>query len=280
MADPVPPTQREYWNSKVGEEWARQAERTDRMFAGLTDATLDALALQPGERVLDIGCGAGDTTLKAARQVGARGRAAGVDISRPLLELARERARAEGLAVDFIEADAGTAPIDGAPFDAAVSRFGVMFFDDPKAAFARIRETFRPGGRMAFICWRTLAENLWSSAPIEALAPLLPGPLPPADPNVPGPMSLAETTKIRTVLAGAGWRDLSIAPWDGDIIMGGDAEEAAAYLMKIGPCARAIAEHKLDAAAAKKLIVRRLEQALGPAGVSLAAACWIVRATA
>jgi len=280
MADLVPPTQREYWNSKVGEEWARQAARTDRMFTGLTQATLDALALQPGERGLDIGCGAGDTTLKAARLVGEGGHAVGVDISRPLLELARGRARVEGLSIDFIEADAGAAPIDGAPFDAAVSRFGVMFFDDPTAAFARIRGTLRPGGRMVFICWRTLAENLWSSAPIEALAPLLPGPPPPADTNVPGPMSLSETSKIRAVLEGAGWRDLSIAPWDGPIVMGRDADDAAAYLLKIGPCARAIAEHKLDTAAAKSLIVDRLQRAHGPSGVSLAAACWIVSAKA
>src|SRR5688572_14179824 len=136
MPEPVRPTQREYWNSQVGEEWVRQADRTDRMFKGLTAAALKALALQTGERVLDIGCGAGDTTLAAGRQVGPSRRAVGANISQPLLQLCVERAKASCLSIDFVEADAGAAQLPGAPFDAAFSRFGVMFFEDPVAAFA------------------------------------------------------------------------------------------------------------------------------------------------
>ncbi len=279
MSEPARPTQLEYWNSKVGEEWARQAGRTDKLFAGLTQATFKALDLQPGERVLDIGCGAGETTLTAAQHVGASGHAVGVDISKPLLELARARAKAI-TNIDFIEADVGVTDIPGAPFDAAFSRFGVMFFDNPIAAFTRIRANLRPGGRLAFICWRGFNENLWTSGPVRALTPMLPAPLPPPDETLPGPMFFADPDKAKSVLAAANWRDITVEPWDGPLLIGTTAEDAAAYLLKIGPSARAIAEHKLDPAKAEQLIVENLAKSQGPNGVSLAAACWIVRASA
>lgn len=279
MSDPVRPTQVEYWNSKVGEEWARQADRTDTMFADLTQATFKALDLKPGERALDIGCGAGETTLAAAQRVGANGHAIGVDISKPLLDLARARSKTIGN-IDFIEADAGTTNIPGAPFDAAFSRFGVMFFDNPVAAFTRIRANLRPGGRLAFICWRGFNENAWTSGPVRALTPMLPASLPPPDETLPGPMFFADPNKAKSVLGSANWRDISVEPWDGPLRIGATAEDAAAYLLKIGPSARAIAEHKLDPAKAEQLIVEDLAKSQGPDGVSLAAACWIVRASA
>jgi len=280
MPEPARPTQREYWNSKVGEEWARQADRTDKMFAPLTQAAFSKLDLQAGERVLDIGCGAGETALTAARQVGSAGHVVGVDLSQPLLALGQQRAQASDVNIDFIEADAGAEPIAGAPFDAAFSRFGVMFFEDPPAAFARIRTNLRPGGRMVFVTWRPFTENVWSSAPVEALSPLLSAPLPPPDPNLPGPFGLSDAAKIKTVLETSGWQELSIEPWDGALAIGKDAKDAAAYLLKIGPSARAIAEHGLDPEAAERLIVERLAQAQDAAGVALPAACWIVRAVA
>lgn len=277
MTEPRP-TQLEYWNSKVAEEWVRQADRTDAMFNTLTQAGLDALQLQRGERVLDIGCGAGDTSLKAARLVGPGGRVVGVDISRQLLELGRERAG--GLNVDLIEADAGAGAAPGAPFDAAFSRFGVMFFDDPPAAFANVRASMKQGGRLVFICWRAFPENVWSFAPVGALSPLLAAPLPPPDESLPGPFAFANAGKVETILAAAGWRGVSITPWDGALRVGANAEDAADYLLKIGPSARAIAEHGLDPAAARRLIVNRLAEAQTADGVVLAAACWIVRAMA
>jgi SAM-dependent methyltransferase len=279
MSEPQRPTQIEYWNSKVGEEWARQADRTDTMFAGLTQATFKALDLKAGERVLDIGCGAGATTLTAAQHVGPTGHAVGVDISKPLLELAS--ARANGIAnIDFIGADAGVTDIPGAPFDAAFSRFGVMFFENPVAAFTRIRANLRPGGRIALICWRGFLENKWTSGPVGALTPMLPAPLPLPDETLPGPMFFADPSKPKSVLGSAGWQDITVEPWDGDLLIGATAEDAAAYLLKIGPSARAIADHKLDPIKAEQLIVENLAKSQGPEGVSLAAACWIVRATA
>jgi SAM-dependent methyltransferase len=280
MTNPVRPTQREYWNSHVGEEWARQADRTDKMFEDLTQAGLDRLKLQPGERVLDIGCGAGETTLAAARQVGASGHVVGVDLSKPLLELGRARAQAGGANVDFIEADAGAGAVRGAPFDAAFSRFGVMFFEDAVAAFSNLRQSLRASGRLAFICWRSFPENLWSSTPLDALTPMLSAPLPPPDQNLPCPFFFADAAKINSTLGAAGWDGIAIDPWDGPLVIGADANDAAKYMLKIGPSARAIAEQDLDRAAAQRLIVERLAPLQGPAGVSLPAACWIVSARA
>jgi SAM-dependent methyltransferase len=271
------PTQREYWNSAVGEEWVRHADGIDRMLAALTQAAFDALSLQPGERVLDIGCGGGATTLKAADLVGARGRAVGIDISRPLLDLARERSLGRGN-VEFVEADAGAVAIPGGPFDATFSRFGVMFFEEPTAAFANIRSAMTASGRLVFASWRPFVENLWSAEPLAALTPLLKEPLKPADPNLPGPFALSDPDKIRRILDGAGWRDVSIARWDGDVAIGANAREAAAFLLKIGPCARAINEQRLDPVEAERLLLESLAPYESTTGVARPAACWIVRA--
>ncbi|MEQ1820246.1 MAG: methyltransferase domain-containing protein [Terricaulis sp.] len=278
---PQSPTQAEYWNSKVGEEWARQADLMDRMLQPLTQPAFDLLNLQPGERVLDIGCGAGATTLAAASYIG-DGEAVGVDISKPLLELARARAGARGANAHFVEADVSAAPLRDAPFDAAFSRFGVMFFDDTAAAFAKIRAAMNPNGRIVFICWRTFKENGWSHAPLAALQPILKTPITPADPNAPGPFQLQDPEKIKTMLATSGWRDVSITPWDGDVLVagGGDANAAAAFLLKIGPCARAITDQQLDPAQAQRMLAEFLRKHEAPAGVALPAACWIVRAVA
>jgi len=273
------PTQREYWNSQVGDEWVRNADAIDAMLARLTQPAFDTLKLEPGERVLDIGCGAGATTLKAAELVGANGRAVGVDISRPLLECARERAQGRSN-VAFIEADAGAGPVPGAPFDAAFSRFGMMFFEEPAAAFASVRRALADDGRLVFVSWRPFAENLWTARPLAALAPLLKEPLTPADPNAPGPFALSDADKVRRILDDAGWRDVTVAPWDGPVVIGADAREAAAYLVKIGPCARAINEQSLDAVEAERLLFEFLAKHEGPEGVALPAACWIVRAEA
>jgi SAM-dependent methyltransferase len=277
----TPLTQAEYWNSKVGEEWARQADLMDRMLQPLTQPAFDLLNLKPGERVLDIGCGAGATTLKAASYIG-DGIAVGADISKPLLDLARERATAKGANAHFVEADVSAAPLRDAPFDAAFSRFGVMFFSDTASAFAKIRAAMTPNGRIVFICWRTFKENGWAYAPLAALKPILKSPITPADPDAPGPFQLQDPEKTKAALTTAGWRDVSITPWDGDVLVGGggDATSAAAFLLKIGPCARAITDQQLDAAQAAQMLTDFLRKHETPQGVALAAACWIVSARA
>ncbi len=278
MPAPERPSQREYWNSKVGEEWANQADRMDRILAPLTEAALRTLALEPGERVLDIGCGAGATTLAMAQTIGAAGAIVGVDLSRPLLDVARKRAGAAN--ISFVEADAGAAPIPGAPFDAAFSRFGVMFFEDPPAAFKQLRGGMRAGGRLVFVSWRSFPENLWTYAPLAALTPLLSAPLPPPDPDAPGPFGLSDPAKIERVLGAAGWSDITVARWDGDMRLGADAPEAAQFLLKIGPCARAVSDQQIDPSKAETSLTEFLRAHETPAGVALPAACWIVQARA
>ena len=280
--DAKPPTQREYWNGRVGEEWAAQADRMDAMLSPLSTAALDALALQRGERVLDIGCGAGATTIEIAQRIGADGCAVGVDISHPLVELGAARAKAKGLAITLIEADASADALPGAPFDAAFSRFGVMFFSDPVGAFAHIRGALRAGGRLTFACWRPMPENGWALTPIQAVMPMLKAPLQPPDPDAPGPFAFADPAKITRILEAAGWKDIAIKPWDGALMVagGGSVDEAAQFMLKIGPCARAIADQELDRAEALRRLGDRLAADKGPAGVALPAACWIVGARA
>jgi SAM-dependent methyltransferase len=278
---PEQQTQREYWSGKVGHEWARHAESIDSMLASLTEAALQRGAFKPGERVLDIGCGGGATSLAIARQVGANGTVVGVDLSPQLLDVARNRAREAGLPVTFIEADAGATQFDER-FDAAFSRFGVMFFDAPVQAFAHIRNAMRPGGRLALVCWRPMIENVWATTPIEAIRPMLKAPLTPPDPDAPGPYALADEAKVQRILREAGWRDVALTRWDGSVTIGGGGSlaDAADFLLKIGPCARAIADQDLDAAEAKQRLIDRLTPLHDGNGVQLAAACWLVTASA
>jgi SAM-dependent methyltransferase len=194
------------------------------------------------------------------------------------LALARSRSTAPN--ASFIEADAGAADIPGAPFDAAFSRFGVMFFDDPAAAFARIRGNVRENGRLAFICWRTFTENVWSQIPVQALAPMLKEPIQPADADAPGPFAFQDAAKVKRILSTSGWREIAVTAWDGEIAPGIDTRDAADFLLRIGPCARAIQEQNLDRAEAQKLLVEALAPHAKPHGVALPAACWIVTAIA
>ena len=274
------PTQREYWSGKAGDEWAAHADRIDAMLAPITDAALTAGAFSPGERVLDLGCGAGATTIEIARRVAPNGRVMGADISPQLLGVARERARA-GLAAEFIEADAGQDDL-GQGYDAAFSRFGVMFFETPVKAFAHIRDALRPAGRLAFVCWRAMSANQWATTPIGAIQPMLKTPLPPPDPDAPGPYALSDAAKVERVLRDSGWRDVALSPWEGGVRLGGGGalEDIADFLLKIGPCARAIADQGLDMKEARERLMQVLAPHYKNGAVVLSGACWIVTATA
>lgn len=274
-------TQREYWSGKAGNEWALHAERIDAMLAPITDAALDFAAFKSGERVLDIGCGSGATSLDIARRVGPAGHVVGVDLSPQMLDVARARASQANLAVDFLEADAGSADF-GKSFDVAFSRFGVMFFDAPVPAFAHIRTSMRANGRLSFACWRPIQANIWATIPLEAIAPMLKTPLPAPDPDAPGPYSLADEAKVRRVLSDAGWRDVSLSRWDGLVPLGGGGalDDTAAFLLRIGPLARAIAEQGLDAVEAKQRLIDRLAPLQTNDGIALPGACWLVVAAA
>lgn len=267
----------EFWNSEVGERWAEMQARMDVVLSDIAAAVLALAAARPGERALDVGCGCGATTLALARAVGPSGAATGIDISRPMLEVARRRAREAGADIDFIEADAseyGFKP----DFDLVFSRFGVMFFADPAAAFANLRRALKPGGRLRFVCWRAPAENLWATAPFAAVKDLLP-PQEEVDPNAPGPFAFADEARLKTILGDAGFSGVRIDKLDTVMLLGADVPAALEQSLKIGPCARAIA----DADEALKDQVRaRIADLLATfkttRGIAPPAACWLVSA--
>lgn len=270
----------EYWNSKVGETWTRFQEALDRSFTPLTGALLGLAAPADGEHVLDVGCGTGEISLAAAAAVGEDGTVLGLDISRDML--ARARARAEELLseAEFREADAASfAEEDG--FDLIVSRFGVMFFADPVAAFANLRARMAPGGRLVFACWQPAERNLWATLPLTVLADLLPQ-QPPADPYAPGPFAFADPTRVGDILQNAGWQSVALHAFDFAMVTGeGDDPIAGAlrFALRIGPAARAVAEAGIDMQA-RALLVPALAAHLRDGQVALPAACWLVEARA
>ena len=217
------------WNGENGRRWVENQDRLDRMLATYGQALGRAADPAAGDHVLDVGCGAGATTFDMAARVGPSGRVVGLDISAPLigraLDLAAERtARREG-AVEFRLADAALA--DFAPdFDRIVSRFGVMFFDDPAAAFANLRGALKPGGRLVFVCWRGAAENDWTRLPMSAIRHLASTPSP--DPEAPGPFSFGDRARIKRILVDAGYADIDIRPFDSPVHFGvGDTAHGA-----------------------------------------------------
>ncbi|HEY3888018.1 MAG TPA: methyltransferase domain-containing protein, partial [Caulobacteraceae bacterium] len=248
-----------YWNAGAGETWTAMQDKLDGQIQPLGEAAIEALGLKAGERVVDIGCGCGQTTVALASQVGAAGAVLGVDISRPMLVAARRRLAAQGLAqAGVIEADAQTHPFAAAAFDAVFSRFGVMFFEDPTAAFGNILKGLKPGGRLGFVCWRTFAENPWMSVPLAAAQPLLPEPAsPPTDPLAPGPFAFADPDRLQAILSAAGFADISVTAQDKPI--GAPTLDAAIETaLKVGPLGARLREHPDQAAT----VVGAIRQAL------------------
>jgi SAM-dependent methyltransferase len=267
----------EFWNGPVGERWARLQEKIDLHMEEITEAALHFAAPCEGERILDIGCGCGTTTFLLAFRGGPEGATAGVDISVPMLNVARARALAQNAEIAFIEGDASR--YDFQPVsDLVFSRFGVMFFADPVAAFANIRNALAPKGRLVFVCWRSMEENVWASAPMKAALHLLP-PQEPADPFAPGPFAFADGARLRSILAAANYTQIEINPFDGAMNMGATLEDAAVEILNIGPLARAASELDEDTRAE---IRKAVEAAYLPyaseIGVTPPAACWMVRA--
>ena len=272
----------EFWNSDHGLAWARYADTVDVMFSEITDTVLDAAEVSVGDRVLDLGCGNGGTTLAAAERVTAIGSVTAVDVSGPMIDRAQERADSANLVnVTFVLGDAAVYPFADESFDKLISRLGAMFFDDPAAAFARLGPSLAPGGRVALGVWRGPRENLWAMEPVAAAKPFLEMP-PRPGPEDPGPFSFAEPDRVRRVLAGSGWQDIELTPLDFQIPLGRTMEDALAFVMEMGPLSAPLGtvtgDNRTKAIAA---ITRVLEENTGADGiVHLAGACWIVTARA
>jgi SAM-dependent methyltransferase len=271
----------DYWNGRTGETWVELNRLLDMQLQPLGQAALAALAPHPGERVLDIGCGGGETSLDLARAVGPSGAVLGVDLSRPLLDLAARRAGALDLDIRFEAADAQItdfAAVGGA-FDAVFSRFGVMFFADPTAAFANIRKALKPGGRLAFVCWRPAQDNPVMTTAINAVTDLLP-PSSPSDPLAPGPFAFADSERVRRILGESGWSQVEVSPFDAQV-GGWTPEEALAVAQKVGPLGAALRENPELRPRVQDAVARELQRQTGADGkVRLGAAVWIVTATA
>lgn len=267
----------DYWNGQGGDRFARNQSAIDSGLAKLTDAVMAFAAPQPDERVLDVGCGAGTTTFRLRERVGPNGATAGVDVSARLLQVARARADAAHADVAFVEGDAAVHEFQPV-FDLVFSRFGVMFFADCVAAFKNIRTALSPGGRLVFVCWRGLSENLWAHAPLMAAKPFLP-PMDPPDPHAPGPFAFADGARLRTILANAGFKGIEIEKLDTTMGLGETLAEATEQALNLGPTARLTAE--LDETTLQSLrsaIAAALKPYQTPEGIRPPAACWLVRA--
>jgi SAM-dependent methyltransferase len=264
-----------YWNEAAGPTWASLQAPLDRQLAPLGRAAMAALSPRPGERILDIGCGAGQTSLDLARAVAPGGEVMGADISGTLLAVARDRA-AELDGVRFVEADAQTHPFETGRFDAVFSRFGVMFFADPAAAFANIQRAVKPGGRLAFVCWRRPDENPIMTLPMAAAAPFLPPPAPP-EPGAPGPFAFADPDRIRAVLGAGGFADITVTPHD-EKVGAGDLDTVLAMTLKVGPLGAMLRDHPDKRDTVIAAVRTALAPHEGPDGVKLDSATWIVNA--
>jgi SAM-dependent methyltransferase len=269
----------DYWNGPLGEKWAKYQAEMDRTLADSAEAALALAAAQPGERVLDIGCGAGGTTLLLAESVGSSGAATGVDVSQPMLKLARTRTEAKN--VHFLEADAAVFPFRP-EFDLIFSRFGVMFFADPSAAFTNIHKGADGATRLALICWRAVAENEWASLPYKIAKPFLPE-QPVADPNSPGPFALADAGRLHGILESAGFSEIQIEPFQGFMNLGHAPDRAAFQSTNLmGPTARAL-RNVDDATRAR--VMDAISEELAKTHdsgkeIRLGTACWLVSARA
>lgn len=272
----------EFWNGAHGISWAQYADIVDIMFAAITEAVLDAADIGAGDKVLDLGCGNGGTTLAAADRTTPIGSVTAVDISAPMIDRARARSADAGLTnVTYILGDAAAYPFAPGSFDTLISRLGAMFFEDPEAAFRNMLPALVPGGRIALGVWRGPGENLWAMGPVAAAKEFLEMP-PRPGPEDPGPFSFADPDRVKTVLGAAGFQNIDLAPLDFQIPLGRTLDEALNFVMEMGPLSAPLATvtgDRRDKAIAA--INGVLTENQGKDGiVRLAGACWIVTARA
>ena len=266
----------EYWNEVSGPRWVAAQERLDSMIEELGVAGIERAQVEPGERVIDVGCGCGASSLALAARVGSQGSVQGLDISLPMLARARERARHAGFEnLRFDHADAQTHRFEG-DADLVFSRFGVMFFDDPVAAFRNLHSALTPGGRIAFVCWQPLEQNPWMARPMEVVNRFVP-PRPRLEPGAPGPFAFADPDRVRGILRAAGFAEIEVHRVTGVQRLGTTADLALAFLLDgVGPVASALAEVQPGVRAA---VARDLRELLAehqtPRGVEFDTAVWI-----
>jgi SAM-dependent methyltransferase len=266
--------QAKLWNGPAGEAWVQGQQLLDGMFEPFERLLVEEAAGNAARRVLDVGCGSGATTLAIARRIGAGGECTGVDISEPLIALARQRAARENLAAQFRCADAQTAELPAAHFDLFVSRFGVMFFEDPIRAFANLRRSARQGAKLRAITFRAAAENPFMTTAERAAAPFAPD-LPPRKADGPGQFGLADRTRTEDLLRESGWAGIELRAIDAECRF--PAAELDTYMTRFGPVGLYVSQ--VDAVTRDRIIgaVRgAFEQYVRDGEVRFTAACWLV----
>jgi ubiquinone/menaquinone biosynthesis C-methylase UbiE len=268
-----------YWNGAGGRRWTDRPDHQDVALAPVATLLYAQSRLAPGERVIDVGCGCGATTLEIAARVGPAGRVVGLDISTLMIARARERASSDA-AAEFVVADATVHAFTPGWANLMFSRFGVMFFADPALSFANLRKGMASGGRVAFACWREPKLNPWQMIALKAACKHVPR-LPDLGPEDPGPFSFAEEARVRRILARAGFDRIALTPVDLelDVAAGGGLEAAVAASQQFGAASRALEGQPDDRRAAA---VDEIRAALAPylrgTSVPLGAAIWIVEA--
>lgn len=267
------------WNDQSGRTWTELRDLIDTVLAPCIPPIVREIGPIDGGRALDVGCGAGALTLATAKLTGPRGSCLGVDISAPLIEAAKARAERDGVSMaGFLEADAQVHPFDAGSFDAIVSRFGVMFFEDPVAAFRNLRRAARPGAKLACMAWRSPAENAFMTAAARAAAAGLPG-FPPQTQNGPGQFGFADDAFVRTILQESGWQTIAIRSVDVPCRM--PRRDLMTYATRMGPLG---AVFPLLDDETKAELAPKIEAAFDPfvqgEEVNFIAACWMITARA
>lgn len=275
---PANDEQSKLWNGSGGHAWVEAQPVLDQALQPFTDLLLEAWPPAVPGHVLDVGCGTGATTLAAARRLGAKGHATGVDISAPMIAAARERAGREGIPATFLCADAQTHEFEPASFDRLVSRFGVMFFDDPVTAFANLRRAARDNAQLQIVVWRAPGENPFMTTAERAAAPLLPN-IPPREPDAPGQFAFANRDRMTSILEAGGWTDIDIRP--ADVACTFPEKALIRYFTMLGPLGRILPD--IDETTRSR-IIQTVRAAFDPyvrgTEVRFTGACWVAHARA
>ncbi|MEP3891116.1 MAG: class I SAM-dependent methyltransferase [Hellea sp.] len=269
--------QSDYWNGQAGRRWVEFSDRLDAMLLPFANQILSSANVTPDDNVLDIGCGGGALSILASQTAKS---VLGIDISKLLIALAKDRTKTLDT-VNFTLSDASKIALE-THRDLIVSRFGIMFFADPVAAFANLRRQVKDTGRMSFACWQSPMKNMWARAPLEAAMPFLNHPPTPPKPHAPGPFAFADANYVTEILTKAGWHNIGLTDWTGDIrLPGRDAAEVASFMMEMGPLSRIMKEQNLDMEPVHAALIERLsEKASADGSIDMQASIWIVSATA
>jgi SAM-dependent methyltransferase len=268
-----------YWNGPAVARWVTKQEQMDAALAPVGDAAIALAVVQPGERVLDIGCGSGATSMALARLVGPTGQVTGLDVSGPLIDLARKRSAGMGN-LDWLLADAAAHDFPTGSTDLLFSRFGVMFFGDPVAAFANLRRALRVGGRLVFACWRPLNENPWMLLPLQVVQTLVP-PAPRPGPDEPGPFAFADPERVTHILTAAGFSSPRYIRFELAMVLGTSLDEAAEQATSMGAASRALQDQpEAVMEVARKAVRAALVPHLESGRVALPGAVWLVESLA